>query len=104
MDRYERRFRRQFRAIARSYPPLTGRMAQLHQRRFRLIRVPIAIFLIAGGIFSILPIFGLWMLPLGLLLLAVDIPLLRPYVSSAIIRARRFFRRWKLRLRRGIRG
>ena len=32
--------------------------------------------LILGGVLSILPILGLWMLPLGLILLAEDIPAL----------------------------
>ena len=31
------------------------------------------VLLIAGALLSILPIFGLWMLPLGLVLLAEDI-------------------------------
>src|SRR5438552_14914167 len=30
-------------------------------------RIPLAVLLIAGGIFSFLPVLGLWMLPLGLL-------------------------------------
>ena len=34
----------------------------------RLVRIPLAILLVLGGIFSILPVLGLWMLPLGLLL------------------------------------
>ena len=33
--------------------------------------------LILGGIFSFLPLVGLWMLPLGLILLAKDVPFLR---------------------------
>jgi hypothetical protein len=33
--------------------------------------------LIIGGCLAILPVFGLWMLPLGFMLLADDIPLLR---------------------------
>ena len=43
----------------------------------RWVRIPIAILLIAGGIFSFLPVLGLWMLPLGLLLFAQDIPMLQ---------------------------
>jgi hypothetical protein len=35
------------------------------------------VLLIAGSFLSILPIFGLWMLPLGLMLLAEDIAPLR---------------------------
>jgi hypothetical protein len=41
------------------------------------MRIPAGLLLIGGGVFGILPIFGLWMLPLGLLLLAEDVPLLR---------------------------
>jgi len=43
----------------------------------RLVRIPLAILLIAGGIFSFLPVLGLWMLPLGLLLFAQDVPILQ---------------------------
>ena len=41
------------------------------------VRLVVAILLIVGGIFSFLPILGLWMLPLGLLLIAQDVPLLQ---------------------------
>ena len=43
----------------------------------RLVRIPLAILLVVGGIFSFLPILGLWMLPLGLLLIAQDVPFLQ---------------------------
>ena len=43
----------------------------------RLVRIPLAILLVVGGIFSILPVLGLWMLPLGLLLFAQDVPILQ---------------------------
>lgn len=33
--------------------------------------------LIVGGIFSFLPVLGIWMLPLGIILLAEDVPFLR---------------------------
>ena len=46
-------------------------------------RLVVASLLIIGGIFSFLPILGLWMLPLGLLLIAQDIHFLqRPLVKS----------------------
>jgi hypothetical protein len=41
------------------------------------LRVPLAIALIAGGLLSFLPVLGIWMLPLGLVLVARDIPFLR---------------------------
>lgn len=44
------------------------------------IRLPLGLLLILGGIFSILPFLGLWMLPLGILLIAVDFPPVRRWV------------------------
>ncbi|MBN9561991.1 MAG: hypothetical protein J0H14_14870 [Alphaproteobacteria bacterium] len=43
----------------------------------RWVRIPAGILLVVGSIFSILPILGLWMLPLGLVLLAEDVAPLR---------------------------
>jgi len=42
-----------------------------------LVRLPLAIALIGGGFLGFLPILGFWMLPLGLALLAFDLPFLR---------------------------
>lgn len=36
-----------------------------------------AVGLVVGGVFSFLPVLGLWMLPLGLMLIASDVPVLR---------------------------
>jgi hypothetical protein len=43
-----------------------------------LIRIPLGIALILGGIVGFLPVLGFWMVPLGLVLIARDIPFLRP--------------------------
>ena len=60
-------------------PPGPGRfVAWLRRPSSRLVRIPLAVLLILGGIFSFLPILGLWMLPLGLLLFAQDVPMLQP--------------------------
>ena len=50
----------------------------------RYVRIPLAILLILGGIFSILPVLGLWMLPLGLLLFAQDLPFLQKPTARAL--------------------
>lgn len=50
----------------------------------KLVRIPLGILLIIGGIFSILPILGLWMLPLGLILIAQDIPFLEKPVAKML--------------------
>lgn len=47
----------------------------------RLVRIPAGLLLTLGGVFSILPGLGIWMLPLGLLLLAYDVPFLRAPVA-----------------------
>ncbi len=41
------------------------------------VRVPLGLALILGGVVGFLPILGFWMLPLGALLLAEDLPFLK---------------------------
>lgn len=50
----------------------------------RLVRLPLALLLMVGGIFSVLPVLGLWMLPLGLLLVAQDIPPLQKPIARLL--------------------
>lgn len=91
------RLRRQFDAIARRFPAARRVIDSLLQGRLRKLRIPIACVLIIGSFLSILPIFGLWMLPLGVLLLAIDVPRLRPIVARILIRARRRISVWRHR-------
>ncbi len=84
----ERRLRRQIDAFAR-WSPSRAPLDALFSDRARLLRIPFAILLICGSFLAVLPIFGVWMLPFGLVLLAVDIPALRPRISALLIRARR---------------
>jgi hypothetical protein len=74
-----------FKRIEAELPPRFARaMRWLRHRDSRLIRIPAGLALIVGGIFSFLPILGVWMLPLGLMLLAADIPFLqRPMARFA---------------------
>jgi len=59
-------------------PPRPARLVGwLRKPSSRYVRIPLAILLIVGGIFSFLPVLGLWMLPLGLLLFAQDVPMLQ---------------------------
>jgi len=51
--------------------------------RSRAVRMGLGITLILGGLLGFLPILGFWMLPLGLMVLSVDLP---------------FARRWRRRL------
>ena len=48
------------------------------------VRMPFAVVLVTGGIFSFLPVLGIWMIPLGLVILAQDVPFLRPPLARLI--------------------
>jgi hypothetical protein len=66
-------------------PPKPARfVAWIRKPSSRLARIPLAIFLVFGGIFSFLPVLGLWMLPLGLLLVAQDVPPLQKPMSRML--------------------
>jgi hypothetical protein len=104
MTSNERRFQRQFDALERLVPALRGPMSTLRRDSWFPVRFPLALLLIAGGLVSFLPVLGVWMLPLGLLLLAVDLPVLRAPISALIIRGRRKGRRLLVRWRRWRRG
>jgi membrane-bound ClpP family serine protease len=73
-------------------------LAWVRRPSHKLVRIPIAVLLILGGIFSILPMLGAWMLPLGLMLLAIDLPFLQAPVNRVILWGERTwlrFKRWR---------
>ncbi|RYE29171.1 MAG: hypothetical protein EOP23_22055 [Hyphomicrobiales bacterium] len=78
--------RRAFKRIEHELPArVAASLRWLRHPASRLIRIPAGIALIVGGIFSFLPLLGAWMLPLGLLLLAADVPFLqRPMARFAL--------------------
>ncbi len=55
----------------------------LHLPRSRIIRVIIGAALILGGLLGFLPVLGFWMIPLGLLILSVDLPIVRRWRQRA---------------------
>ena len=98
--RDQARLQRQFDLLRRSLPWLSGTIRGLQSRRAVLIRVPVAILMILGGLVSFLPFLGIWMLPLGIMLLAIDIPKLQGPVAGMIIRLRRWWERKRRAWRR----
>jgi hypothetical protein len=98
--------RRQIEALGRDAPALAGVLQSVLTGRLRWVRVPLGLLFVLGGFLAILPVFGLWMIPVGLVLLALDIPQLQPAVVSMLIRGRRWWRTsvapggWLARLRR----
>ena len=48
-----------------------------HLPQSKPIRIGLGILLVASGLLGFLPVLGFWMIPLGLLVLSVDIPIVR---------------------------
>jgi hypothetical protein len=94
-DKNSRRLNRQFDRIERSWPILRGFVEWVRKPSSRILRIPLGIILILGGIFSFLPILGIWMLPLGLLLLALDLPILQGPMNNLILRGQRWWAKHK---------
>ena len=67
------------RLIDRLPSRLRASVRWLRRPSSRWARIPAGVLLIGGGILGVLPVLGLWMLPLGLILLAEDVPLLRTW-------------------------
>ncbi|WDR05831.1 hypothetical protein PSQ90_16560 [Devosia rhodophyticola] len=92
----DHRLQRQFDKLQRRIPPFASSMlVWLRRPQARLVRIPLGILLVLGGIFSFLPVLGIWMLPLGLLLLALDLVFLQGPVNLAIVRGTRKWSTWR---------
>lgn len=66
-------------------PPRMGdTVSYLLKPSSRWVRIPSGALLVVGGVFSFLPVLGIWMLPLGLALLAEDVPPLRSSRSKVL--------------------
>jgi hypothetical protein len=79
-DTSEPRFR--FDAATGTFHVL-GRKLRLPQSR--PARIALGVGLIFGGIFSFLPILGVWMLPLGFIVLSQDFAFVRRWRRSASV-------------------
>ena len=54
--------------------------------RSRLVRTIVGSLLLVGGMLGFLPILGFWMIPLGLIVLSVDFPLVRRFRRRLAVR------------------
>ena len=61
----------------------------------RWVRLPAGLLLVLGSLLAILPVFGLWMLPLGLALIAEDVPLLKAWLERMAGRSQALWRGWR---------
>lgn len=81
----ETELNRYFEMIDRRVPISVARFIRwLRKPSSFLVRSIVALLLILGGIFSFLPILGIWMLPVGLLFIAQDVPFLQKPLLSAL--------------------
>jgi len=94
MTKAEIRLERLFSEIITKLPWTAGIVKWLRNPKNAFVRIPVALLLILGGIFSFLPILGLWMLPLGLILLSIDIIFLQEPVTKGIVIAKRKIPQW----------
>ncbi|MBN9311250.1 MAG: hypothetical protein J0I99_10430 [Devosia sp.] len=95
MSKEEARLHRQFDRIGRAVPASSGFLNWIRQPSSRLVRIPLGILLILGGVFSFLPILGAWMLPLGLFLIALDLPFLQGPINRVSFWAQRKWTAWR---------
>lgn len=91
MSKASVRLERLFTEIAVKLPWAADFLNWLRTPKNAIVRLPVAFLLILGGIFSFLPLLGIWMLPLGLLILAIDVVVLQEPVTRWIIIAKRKF-------------
>ena len=102
VHRDEERLNRQLDRLEHELPRGIRRLIRwLREPSARWARIPIGVALILGGAFSILPLLGLWMLPLGLLMLAQDIPFLRRPTRKGLLWAEKRWIRWRHSRQRG---
>jgi hypothetical protein len=95
----EHRLNRMLDRLERLLPVWIGRpLRWLRAPGLRWLRIPVGTLLMVGGVFGILPVLGLWMLPVGLLLLAQDIPFQRrPTRRGLLCIERRYVQRKRAR-------
>ena len=69
-----------------------------HLPQSKPIRIGLGILLVAFGLVGFLPVVGFWMIPLGLLFLAQDVPFLQRPILQALTWLERRWVQWKRRL------
>jgi hypothetical protein len=81
--------------------PVGRALRWLHDPTSRLVRIPLGILCIVASFFWFLPVVGIEFLPIGLLLVAQDVPFLRRPVGHFLLRlldgAESLIRWWKSR-------
>lgn len=77
---------RAYDGLEREAPDRVARAIRwLREPSGRWVRLPLGVLLVAAGFFGFLPVLGFEFIPLGLLLIAQDVPPLRKPVASATL-------------------
>ena len=85
MPEGKRVLRDAFKRLEQEVPERVARIIRkLRHPDARWVRIPIGLLCIVAGFLWFLPVLGLWMLPLGLLLIAYDVPFLRKPVGGIL--------------------
>lgn len=61
----------------------------------QLVRTALGLVLILGGLVGFLPVVGFWMLPLGMLVLSYDFPVIRHWRRRMEVALGRWYQRLK---------
>ena len=80
--------------IHRLPPRVGGAVFYLLQPKSRWLRIPAGVLLVGGGLLAFLPVLGVWMLPVGVALLAEDVPVFRSTRSKVLDWIERRRPRW----------
>lgn len=89
-----RRTRRNTERLEAKLPnPMQRFLAWIRKPSSRWLRIPIGILLIIGGLFGFLPVLGIWMIPVGLFLIAEDFPPLQKLMRRISVTVETWWRR-----------
>ena len=99
-DKKEQSLDEAYEEVERELPPWAARALRwLHDPKARWVRLPLGLSLVAASFMWFLPVVGIELLPMGLLLIAQDVPFLRAPVARFTIwlvgRWISLKRRWK---------
>lgn len=82
----QRELDRAFDELEREVPERLARViGWLRSPASRWVRIPLGVLFIAGGLLWFLPVVGIELLPIGLLLIAQDVPFLKKPVGRGML-------------------
>ena len=85
MGEHKRELNKQLDRLQDELPnPAAKPVHKFRQPGWKWVRIPAGVLLVIGGLLAFLPVLGLWMLPVGLALLAIDVPSLRKPMARFI--------------------